>query len=101
MTADKHLLNFLRKFAVKMDERVALIGIIVENYESVEELNAILHEYRDYIISRMGLPYKRKNINIISIGIDASSDIINALTGKLGQLDGISSKTIFSKNETK
>ena len=83
-----------------MEERVALIGIIVENYESVEELNGILHEYRDYIISRMGLPYKRKYINIISIGIDAPADIINALTGKIGRLDGVSSKTLFAKSST-
>ena len=83
-----------------MEERVALIGIIVENYESVEELNGILHEYRDYIISRMGLPYKRKDINIISIGIDAPTDIINALTGKIGRLDGVSSKTLFAKSST-
>lgn len=80
------------------ETRVALIGIIVENYESVEALNALLHDYREFIISRMGLPYKHKDINIISIGIDAPVDIINALTGKIGRLDGISSKTIFSKS---
>ena len=80
-----------------METRVAIIGIIVENEKSVEELNALLHEYRNYIISRMGLPYRAKNISIISIAMDAPGDIINALTGKIGKLDGISSKTAFSK----
>ncbi len=79
-----------------MDTRVALIGIIVEKKDSIEQLNKILHEYADYIISRMGLPYRTKNINIISIAIDAPTDVINALTGKIGRLDGISTKTAFS-----
>lgn len=79
-----------------METRVALIGIIVENKESIELLNKILHEYSDFIISRMGLPYTVKNINIISIAIDAPTDIINAMTGKIGRLDGISTKTAFS-----
>ncbi len=79
-----------------METRVALIGIIVENRNSIELLNKILHEYSDFIISRMGLPYKVKNINIISIAIDAPTDIINAMTGKIGRLDGISTKTAFS-----
>ena len=81
----------------KMESRVAIIGIIVENENSIEELNALLHEYRNYIISRMGLPYKAKNISIISIAMDAPQDVINALTGKIGKLHGISSKTAFSK----
>lgn len=80
-----------------MQSRVAIIGIIVENPNSVEKLNAILHEYGEYIISRMGIPYRQKNINIISIAIDAPTDIINALTGKIGTLEGISTKTAFSK----
>ena len=80
-----------------METRVAIIGIIVENPNSVEDLNQLLHEYSEYIISRMGLPYREKKINIISIVIDASADIINALTGKIGKLDGISSKAVFSK----
>ena len=80
-----------------MESRVALIGIIVENYNSINELNSILHDYRNFIISRMGLPYRAKNLNVISIGIDAPIDTINALTGKIGNLDGITSKTIISK----
>lgn len=79
-----------------METRVALIGIIVENKESVEALNKILHDYGCYIVSRMGLPYREKNISIISIAIDAPVDIINAMTGKIGKLKGISTKTAFS-----
>ena len=79
-----------------METRVALIGIIVENGESINRLNGILHEYGAYIIGRMGLPYREKKINIISIAIDAPQDIISALSGKIGKLDGISSKTAYS-----
>lgn len=79
-----------------MEERVALIGIIVEKTESVPEVNNILHEYSDYIIGRMGLPHRPKNINIISIAVDAPQNIISALSGKIGRLDGISTKTVYS-----
>ena len=80
-----------------METRVAIIGIIVESSEADEALNGILLDYSSYIISRMGLPYRQKNINIISIAIDAPVDIINALTGKIGKLNGVSSKAVFSK----
>lgn len=80
-----------------MNSRVALIGIVVEKAESVETLNRILHEYGSYIIGRMGIPYAKRNINIISIAVDAPSDIISALSGKLGRLDGISTKAVYSK----
>lgn len=79
-----------------METRVALVGIIVEDKMSVEALNKILHDYGNYIISRMGLPYREKKINIISIAIDAPVDIINAMTGKIGKLNGVSTKTAFS-----
>ena len=79
-----------------METRVAVIGIIVENMDSVDELNAILHEYGPHIIGRMGLPYREKDIHIISIAIDAPQDIINTLSGKLGKLDGVSAKTAYS-----
>lgn len=84
-----------------MDTRVAVIGIIVENGDSVEKLNGILHEYREYIIGRMGIPYRVRKINIISIAVDAPQDIISALSGKIGRLDGISAKTAFSNVVTK
>ena len=79
-----------------MDTRVAVMGIIVENLESVEALNSLLHEYGRYIIGRMGLPYKEKNINIVSIAIDAPQDTISALSGKIGKLDGVGVKTACS-----
>lgn len=82
---------------VKMETRVAIIGIIVEYGNSVEKLNMLLHEYGEYIIGRMGLPYRQKGINIISIVIDAPQDIISALSGKIGRLKGVSTKTLYSK----
>ena len=80
-----------------MDTRIALIGIIVEKMDSVEKLNHILHEYGEYIIGRMGIPYREKKVSIISVAIDAPQDVINALTGKIGALDGISAKTVYSR----
>lgn len=79
-----------------MESRIAVISIIVENSDSVECLNRILHEYGIYIIGRMGIPY-RQRISIISVAIDAPLDIINALTGKIGRLAGVSAKTVYSK----
>ena len=79
-----------------MDTRVAVMSIIVEDKESVEALNAILHEYGEVIIGRMGLPYKPKDINIICIAVDAPQDTISALSGKIGNLKGVSVKTAFS-----
>ena len=80
-----------------METRVAVMSIIVENVASVETLNNILHEYRDFIIGRMGIPYHQKKINIISIALDAPQDEISALSGRIGNLDGVSVKTAFSK----
>lgn len=80
-----------------METRVALIGIIVENTDSVDKINELLHKNSKYIIGRMGIPYSKKEISIISIVIDAPSDIISALSGKLGMLPGVSTKTIYSK----
>ena len=77
--------------------RIAVIGIIVEETDSVECLNHLLHEYGSYIIGRMGIPYRQRNVNIISVAVDAPQDIINALTGKIGRLKGISAKTVYSK----
>ena len=81
----------------KMEKRVALLGIVVEDMKSVEKLNNILHGYSEYIIGRMGLPYHAKSINIISIALDAPSDVISALSGKLGMLSGVTSKAVYSK----
>ena len=79
-----------------MDTRVAVISIIVENNDSVEALNSILHDFGSYIIGRMGLPYRERRINIISVAVDAPQDIISALAGKIGNLPGVSAKTAFS-----
>lgn len=79
-----------------METRVALIGILVKNRNEVERLNDILHEYREYIIGRMGVPYKERDISVISIAIDAPQDIISALSGKVGMIEGISSKVIYA-----
>lgn len=84
---------------INLESRVALIGIVVEDFNSVEKLNAILHEYGNYIIGRMGIPYKKRDISIISVAVDAPGDIINTLSGKLGMLPGVSTKTIYSKIE--
>ncbi len=80
----------------KKETRVAVMGIIVEDLNSTESLNAILHEYGKYIIGRMGVPYREKNINIVSIALDAPQDTISALSGKIGKLNGISVKTAYS-----
>ena len=80
-----------------MESRVAMIGIIVEDPASIEELNQILHAYGEYIIGRMGIPYPKKGINIISIAVDAPQDIISALSGKIWKLSGVSSKAAYSK----
>jgi len=79
-----------------METRVAVLGIIVENMDSVAQLNNILHDYGKYIIGRMGIPYREKNINIISIAIDAPQDTIASLSGKIGRLSGVSVKTAYS-----
>ena len=80
-----------------METRIALVGIIVENVEAVESVNQILHEYGKYIVGRMGIPYKEKGVSIISIVIDADNNTISSLSGKLGMLEGINVKTVYSK----
>ncbi|HCO63029.1 MAG TPA: iron-only hydrogenase system regulator [Clostridiales bacterium] len=79
-----------------MQTRVAVMGIVVENLDSVEPLNTLLHEYGDYIVGRMGIPYRKRSINIVSIAIDAPQDVISTLSGKIGKLPAISVKTAYS-----
>lgn len=79
-----------------METRVAVIGIIVERHESVDKLNEVLHEYGKYIVGRMGIPYRERNINVISIVIDAPQSEISAVSGKIGKIDGVSVKTAYS-----
>lgn len=80
-----------------METRIAVIAIIVEDREKTEELNQLLHIYGEYIVGRMGVPYKTKGVSVISVILDAPQEKISALSGKLGMLEGISSKTVYSK----
>lgn len=80
-----------------METRVAVIALIIEDSSQAEVLNSVLHDYGEYIIARMGVPYKNKGINIISVAVDADTDTIGALSGKLGMIKGVSAKTVYSK----
>ncbi|MBP3435725.1 MAG: iron-only hydrogenase system regulator [Clostridia bacterium] len=82
-----------------MENRVAVMSIIVENKESVEPLNALLHEYGEYVIGRMGIPYHKYDISIISLAVDAPQNTIAALSGKIGNLEGVGVKTAYSNFE--
>ena len=86
-----------RSLVINMETRVALLGIIIEDTEEVEKLNRILHDYAEYIIGRMGIPYNKKKMNVISIVMDAPENQISALSGKIGMLKGITSKVIYGK----
>ena len=79
-----------------METRVAVISIIIENPEAVQPMNEILHEYSEYIIGRMGIPYRKRKVSIIAIALDAPQNTISALSGKVGSLKGISVKTAYS-----
>ncbi|MBR0462807.1 MAG: iron-only hydrogenase system regulator [Clostridia bacterium] len=79
-----------------MENRVAVISVIVQSEDAVNQLNALLHEYAQYIIGRMGLPYREKEINIICVAIDAPNDRINALTGALGRVSGLTAKATYA-----
>ena len=81
---------------MEQESRIAVMAIIVENRDSVDELNTLLHEYGNYIVGRMGLPYEKKNLHIVSIALDAPNDTISALAGKIGNISGISVKTAYA-----
>ena len=85
-----------RSKAENMETRVAVMSIIVEKGESAEQINSLLHEYGEYIIGRMGIPYRKRGISIISIALDAPQNAISTLSGKIGNLDGVSVKTAYS-----
>lgn len=80
-----------------MSPRVALIGIVIGNGDAVEKLNKILSDYKDYLVGRMGIPYRERGISIVSVVVDAPDNIISALSGKIGMLPGVSAKTVYSK----
>lgn len=80
-----------------METKIAVLAIIVTEYSAVETVNALLHDYRDNIVGRMGIPYRQKNVNIISVVLDATIETINGLSGKLGMIKGVSSKVLTTK----
>ncbi len=79
------------------EKRIAVISIIVENKNSTERINSLLHDYGEYIVGRIGIPYREKNISVLAVVIDAEPSVINSLTGKLGMAEGVSAKSLFSK----
>lgn len=80
-----------------MDRRIAILGIIMENTDSVERVNELLHEYREFIVGRMGMPYRERGISVISVVMDADTNTVSALSGKLGMTPGVSAKAVYSK----
>lgn len=80
------------------DTRIALIGIIIEDLEQSKSVNELLHEYSDYIVGRLGIPYREKGVSIMSIVIDAEHDVISSLSGKLGMVKGINVKTTYTSD---
>ena len=80
-----------------MDNKLAVIAIVVEDYYQTEKVNELLHEFRDYIVGRLGVQYKQKAVSVISIILDAPMESINSLSGKLGMIKGISSKVLLTK----
>lgn len=80
-----------------MENRIALIGIVVEQESSAEPLNRLLSEYKEYIVGRMGIPYRQREVNLISVVLDAPGDAISSLAGKIGMIPGVSAKTLYAK----
>ncbi|MCI5951010.1 MAG: iron-only hydrogenase system regulator [Anaerostipes sp.] len=82
-----------------METKIALIGIIVHDIRDTERLNQLLHDYQEYIVGRMGIPYSQKGVNIISVVLDAPENIISSLSGKLGMIRGITVKSMIAKTK--
>lgn len=80
-----------------MEKKIAVVAIIVSDLDSVSRVNSVLHDFADYVIGRMGLPYREKNVNVISVVVDAPQTVINSLSGKLGMIEGVSSKVLTTK----
>ena len=84
---------------METENRVALLALIVRDGASVAALNELLHQYGDYIIGRMGIPYRERGVNIISVAMDAPGSVISALSGKLGRLSGVTAKTVYAPQD--
>lgn len=82
---------------LQQENRICILSVIVENRSSAGRLNELLSEYGGYIVGRMGIPYREKNVSVLCVVLDAPLGAVNALTGKIGKLDGVSAKTLFSK----
>jgi putative iron-only hydrogenase system regulator len=82
-----------------MDKRIGIIGIVIEDLTGVERVNAILHEYAELIVGRMGIPYRERGVSVITLIVDGSNDEISAMTGKLGRVSGVSVKSMITKNQ--
>mgnify|MGYP000458810592 FL=1 len=80
-----------------MDRRIAILGIIVEDMDRVERVNELLHEYREYIVGRMGMPYRERGVSVFCVVMDADTNTVSALSGKLGMTPGVSAKAVYSK----
>ncbi|MBO4251955.1 MAG: iron-only hydrogenase system regulator [Clostridia bacterium] len=80
-----------------MENKIAVLAVIINDSAAVETVNSLLHEFRDYVVGRMGIPYRLKNVNIISVVLDAPAEKINSLSGKLGMISGVSSKVLTAK----
>ena len=80
-----------------MENRIALLSVVIDNPDSVEPFNRLLHDYKDYVVGRMGIPYRQRGLNLISIVLDAPADAINTLSGKAGQLPGVTAKAVYAK----
>ena len=78
------------------ETKIAILAIIVRDFDAVEKVNALLHEYRNYVVGRMGIPYRERNISVLSVVLDAPQDVISALSGRMGRLEGVSAKTLYS-----
>ncbi len=80
-----------------MENNIAVVAIMVKEINAVEKINALLHNFSEYIVGRMGIPYRQRNVNVISVVMDAPQSVINSLSGKLGMIDGVSSKVLTAK----
>ena len=97
LTKELRCITIITKGEKSMESKIAVVAIIVSDKDAVEKINALLHSFGDYIIGRLGLPYKQKNVNVISVVMDAPQEIINSLSGKLGMINGVSSKVLTTK----